>query len=159
MKILRFIPIMIALLCISCQEEEEDDGDKFSDWDGTWKTDKDRPPKNLKGTTWKLTGILDTQDDVLIKPDPKYCEACYTIKFQTRSHALGIVSWFAISFDLTNFRLHDGYDDFGYPFIDDNADIFRQCLIAISSYSLTPDELKILSEKHKKCLIFKLIEP
>ena len=38
---------------------------------------------SLQGTKWKLAGIVDSQVDTLIKLEPKDCEECYTLVFDT----------------------------------------------------------------------------
>jgi len=40
----------------------------------------------LQGTKWKLVGVFDVETDTLIKElDPKHCEECYTLTFDTDS--------------------------------------------------------------------------
>ena len=41
----------------------------------------------LKGSKWKLTGIVDTQTDELRVLEPTDCEECYTLTFITNSTA------------------------------------------------------------------------
>jgi hypothetical protein len=42
----------------------------------------------LKGTKWKLAGIVDVRTGVLKELEPKDCEQCYTLEFDTDSTAL-----------------------------------------------------------------------
>ena len=39
------------------------------------------PPTTLRGTKWKLEGIVDTQTGELIELEPKNCDECYTLSF------------------------------------------------------------------------------
>ena len=57
---------MIVLFCLSCQKKDEAD-----------------ETSNLSGTNWKLAGIVDTKTGVLTKIEPKDCEKCYTLTFDT----------------------------------------------------------------------------
>ncbi|MDR2126334.1 MAG: hypothetical protein LBP63_05860 [Prevotellaceae bacterium] len=43
----------------------------------------------LKGTKWKLAGIVDTETGVLKELEPKDCEQCYTLDFDTDTTAHG----------------------------------------------------------------------
>ena len=143
---------MLVLLCLSCQNKDEG---KLPDLDGNWKTDKDTPPQNLKGTNWKLVGALDTQENIFKELEPKDCEECYTLTFETNNIASGYSVSLIVYVDLSDFNKYE-IEDISEP---SDGDIFRQIIVGITSYSVTSGELKIFSDIHKTCLIFKPIEP
>jgi len=59
MKKLVFILLVICLTGIACEKKEQ----------------------SLKGTFWKLAGIMDVQTGILTELEPKDCEQCYTLIF------------------------------------------------------------------------------
>ena len=71
MKIFKFIPVIMILCCWSCQTQNEP------------------ASTNLKGTKWKLTGIVDAQTGDLKVLEPIDCERCYTFLFDTDTTAWG----------------------------------------------------------------------
>jgi hypothetical protein len=42
-------------------------------------------PEDLRGTMWKLAGIVDVKTGVLTELEPKDCERCYTLEFDMDS--------------------------------------------------------------------------
>ena len=47
---------------------------------------------SLKGTKWKLAGIVDTETGDLKELEPKDCDECYTFTFDTDSTAIGWIT-------------------------------------------------------------------
>ena len=47
---------------------------------------------NLQGTKWKLIGIVDIQTGVLTELEPRDCNECYTITFDTDGTFSGVTS-------------------------------------------------------------------
>ncbi len=72
MKSLRIIFFLFLLTSLSCQQKEE--GFNSS---------------QLKGTQWKLAGFFDPTSNTLKVAEPKDCNDCYTLNFDTDSTATG----------------------------------------------------------------------
>ncbi|MDR1199497.1 MAG: hypothetical protein LBK94_10910 [Prevotellaceae bacterium] len=52
--------------------------------------DNEKENVSLKGTKWKLEGIVDAKTGILTELEPKDCEECYTLTFDTDISAHGM---------------------------------------------------------------------
>ena len=159
MKIFRFIPIILMILCVSCQNEDgEQTNLKLPEIDGViWKTDKDATP-NLIGTRWKLESAVSTiTGESKVLEGTKDCEKCYTLMFETNTEACGTSIFFKVCVDLSDFKRHMGLNDFLE--IPEDSSLFRHVLARITAYSATSNKLIIFSDEARSYLIFKMIEP
>jgi len=118
-------------------------------------------PTSLKGTKWKLAGIVDDETGVLQVLEPKECEECYTLTFDTDSTATVLSINITLKLDLLhfppevfiNFMLWgERYDKDGAVYYD--SQIFRDAIRLADSYMLSPKELKLFG-RYGNCLSFK----
>ena len=155
MKILKIIPMMI-LFCVSCQTHN----------------DEEKPaPTYLKGTKWKLVGMVDTSTGELKELKPIDCEECYTLTFDTDYTAAAYSVQTTLQLDLLNLNPDimltdllwcEKYDKDGEYYCD--SDYFRSAIIKPKSYSATSDEFKlfsrtIISWKDCKSTVYLLFKP
>jgi len=152
-----FISLCAFLFCISCGSNIEN-GNNNGDDNG-----KETELKHLKGTKWKLAGIMDTQTNVLTELEPKDCADCYTLTFISDTEAEGfggphlkLPKMEIIRIDLTML---------GELFIElmgreENNWRFISALYSINtkSYSFTSTELKIINTVDNYYLLFKRIK-
>ena len=112
-------------------------------------------PYCLKGTNWKLEGIVDTETDSLKILEPQDCEDCFTFNFKTDSSAFG----YSVVNELY-LVLGPGMHKF-YVMTDalDPGDglLFNHIMYSTTSYGLdlSKNELKFYYDNRKKYLLFK----
>jgi hypothetical protein len=123
------------------------------------------PSQSLESTKWKLASIVDTETGTLKELEPKDCEECYVLTFDTDSSFL--------TFSSTN-ELGGGYiaDYETYSFqvtcfggtkvgeIGDGqlyARLFGEGLI--QSFSVSKNELRLYYNDNKNYLLFKSQQP
>jgi hypothetical protein len=135
---------MLLLIVVSCGNSEEPSAsDEVEDCDNTEQYDN---PK-LKGTAWKLVGIVDSKTGVLIELEPKHCVECYTLTFETDRifHVRGVDRTFKMDLDNLNLEVTA---DLQYGIYDGNLyrdnDDFRRAVASAKSYSVTREELRLL---------------
>ena len=149
-----FISLCAFLFCISCGSNV-DNGNTGDD------NGKETELKHLKGTKWKLAGIMDTQTNVLTELEPKDCAECYTLTFISDTEAEGfggpdfkLPAMEKTRIDLTllgNYMIdHRGREDNNYTYI------IR--LYGSKSYSFTSTELKVINVVGNYYLLFKRIK-
>ena len=138
------------------------------------------PPTTLKGTSWKLSGVVDCQTGDIMKLEPTDCDDCYSITFLGDS----IFNYKSIkAVDTKNLSrldlIHDPIQPWGFAGDEEplylyedshHTDVNGECVpcndnylfcygIAYSkSYKLTHNELKLYFEYEEKYyyLLFKL---
>ena len=122
------------------------------------------PNDNLQGSKWKLAGIGSLDKIALQVLEPKNCEKCYTLTFDTDSTFQ--------TFSSTN-ALHGIYSadygtqkikitDFGGTKIGEigdgnlywNHDIWH----TVQTFSLQKDELRLYYNENKNYLLFRLLK-
>ena len=111
----------------------------------------------LKGTSWKFAGIIDTLTGELEELEPKDCEECYTLTFVTNTKA----EWYGLFFDdivlkhELDLHLIGKYEieDIGRP---KGLDKFIRSLYAhnTKSYSVNSKELKFINNVDNYYLLF-----
>ena len=117
---------------------------------------------NLQGTKWKLTGIVDVQTGNLTELEPKDCNECYTLMFDTDStfltfssvNELGggyIADYETYSFQIIYFGGTKIGENGGGQLYVDPFDT-----MTIQAFSLKENELKLYYDSKKKYLLFKL---
>ena len=153
MEKFKLMLIMFILVCISCQSKME--GDKRNADDDTVSTEKnkevedDLPPTNLKGTTWKLNGIVNTKTGQIKKLEPADCEACYSLLFDTDYSftAIGVGKRYKVDFlsltpnILTDDLFCERYDKDGLDYCD--ADDFRKLIPSVDSFSVHSEGIRL----------------
>ena len=108
--------------------------------------DKTEQFADLKGTSWKLVGIVDIETGILQELDPKHCIECYTLTFETDRVLLVRGITFTFKIDLDNLSpwvfddlILEKYD--GNYYLD--SDKFRRTVSGAVSYSVTDNELRL----------------
>ena len=117
---------------------------------------------NLQGTEWKLIGIVDVEVDNLTELEPKDCEKCYTLTFDTDSTFLTFSSVNELGggyiADYENYSFQIIY--FGGTKIGEIGDgeLYVKPFenMTLQSFSLTENELRLYYNNKKKYLLFKL---
>jgi hypothetical protein len=114
----------------------------------------------LNGTKWKLAGIVDLETNTLTELEPKDCEECYTLTFDTDTTLSALSISRKVYIDLNQYprnieaMLHIQSHNDGEKFCD--------AILAVEAYSTTSKELKLfyndLYDEGKKYLLFKIIE-
>ena len=111
---------------------------------------------SLKGTKWKLAGIVDTRTGDLKVLEPKDCEECYTLMFDTDFTAIILSVNMILKIDLQHLSEHDIPQEFidkmlfCEKYYEDGEDycdsyLYRWGIAFASSFTATPLELKLFS--------------
>jgi hypothetical protein len=108
------------------------------------------PQISLKGSTWKLAGIVDIKTGTVKKLEPSNCESCYILTFDTDSIFTAISLWQRFKVDLRIWNpighevlVCEAYDQDGKDYCD--SDDFVRAINAIESYTVTSDELRLVT--------------
>jgi len=143
--------------------------------------DGDNPSTSVRGTKWKLLGMVDVQTDEINELYPKDCAECYMLDF-FGDYRIGIRSlWATTIFDLLRLERVDnpppsGWQQ-GYVPMDtwtseydtndeihdakakEDSYIFRYSIDNVKSYEITSNELKLFFVYNEKnfYLLFKLV--
>jgi hypothetical protein len=119
----------------------------------------------LKGTKWKLIGIVDAETGVLQELEPQDCAECYMLVFDTDNN---IVKAHIMNDDILNLNLQNLtpayipdrlYPEF-YPIYGEyysDCMIFRAYIIGTEAYAATSKELKLyyVDSNTNKYILFK----
>jgi len=112
-------------------------------------------PYCLKGTNWKLEGIMDTETDSLKILEPQDCEACFIFYFRTDSSAFG----YSTGNELYLVLGPSGIHKFSTTLAGETGDglLFLNTMGSVTSYGLDlgKNELKFYYDNRKKYLLFK----
>jgi hypothetical protein len=129
-KILSFAAILLMLTsAFTCGKEDKKDNEIVS----------------LKGTKWKLSGIVDVQTGILKELEPKDCEQCYTLMFDTDTTAwLHSVSNEGIAYINRNPPILSTVTERGEG---GDGYLFVNVLPFITSYKYESDKLKFFYQK------------
>lgn len=169
---------MFALICFSCEykmgadnvapdSEEQTENDEFIE------NDVPAPiyPANiqLKGTKWKLEGVVNIKTGEMITLQPDDCDSCYTLTFHSDSVAevKAITIYTKLDLGILNptiwwedILILEKYDKDGKWY---NATPFRLSVAIIKSYSVSANELKIYHNIyyffHSYTLLYSLFKP
>ena len=132
-----FIQLCIIMFCLSCSSNSD--------------------VRFLKGTKWKLAGLVDTQTGELEELEPKSCDTCYSFTFDTDNTAFGnsITNYIGVFLipELRIIVLTEAYD---YN-VGDAAN-FYDAIQSVVSYDLKKNELKFYYNENKNYLLFNRIE-
>jgi hypothetical protein len=139
-KILSFVAILLVMVsAFTCGKEKENE------------------ITSLEGTKWKLAGIVDMQTGEMTELEPKDCEQCYMLVFDTDSTAWG------------KSVINDIYVDLSKPFMtvptyaydhkNGDVQLFYDTMGSIGSYKVEKNQLKFFYNSNKNYLLFKRIKP
>ena len=121
---------------------------------------EDLQPTFLKGTAWKLSGIVDIQTGELRKLEPEDCEACFTLSFDTDYSFIALIINSRWKLDLCNLKPAnvlvypakcEPYEgkNYGSSYHD-----FSNALMTTSSFSADNDELKLFCYSGRSYMSF-----
>jgi hypothetical protein len=123
---------------------------------------------NLKGTKWKLNGIVDIETSELKELEPAHCKECYTLTFETDYFApfrsINIIRNVDLLHLLEN--IPEEFNDMALrceKYFEDNVDYcdsqeFRDGMAFTISYIITSNELKLFPRYRGYYLSFKPFE-
>ncbi|MDR2690727.1 MAG: hypothetical protein LBB73_00245 [Dysgonamonadaceae bacterium] len=109
----------------------------------------------LTGTQWKLAALVDMQTGKSVEPEPKECNKCYTLVFNSDTTATGrsILNELRFAVTPSNIKMlgmtkiWDGENN--------NVALFYNALHTIDTYEYSEGELKIYYDSKKKYLSYK----
>jgi len=118
-------------------------------------------PENLEDV-WKLTGIVDVETNELRVLEPKDCDKCYTLKFNTDStfstlSSINVLGG-AYKADYITNSIH--IFNFGGTKIGETGDgyLWWDIFPTIQLFSMKENELRLYYNNKKNYLLFKLLE-
>jgi hypothetical protein len=122
------------------------------------------PPEDMKGTKWKLAGVVDVGTGGLRELEPKACAECFTLTFYSAHEALGRSVLAGTAIDLLNLRKYiveyiSEASWAGDPSLRIDGDLFRNIMVSIESFAVTSEELKLFYKNKTEYLLFKRIQP
>ena len=110
----------------------------------------------LIGIKWKLAGIVNTNTDEFTVLEPRDCERCYTLSFDTDSTA---TVWSASNIFLIRLQpivqVVLETEALGLDFYVEDAMLFCKAIKSISSYDISKNEVKFYFKENKNYLLFK----
>jgi hypothetical protein len=164
MKKLKILVFLFGILLFSIGCSNNDDLSKNNDelsGDDKELSGGDEDILSLSDTNWKLAGFVDVQTDELTEADPKRCETCYTIKFETDSTGFGK----SVANEISVILYGQSQAIFNvatevYDKIIGNVALFYDAIEAVDSYKAENDELKFFYKKDDKpyYLLYKLAD-
>jgi hypothetical protein len=140
------LAVGVLAFCCSCKGEQEPPEPEPS------------IPIPLEGTKWKLAGIVDVKTGALKELEPKNCEKCYTLEFDSDSiaHGKSIANRIGvILYPKTRFGLETLIGDSH----NGDAQLFYDSWETIDSYRTKENELRFFYNNKRNYLLYKLIEP
>ncbi|MDR1526532.1 MAG: hypothetical protein LBS46_02540, partial [Dysgonamonadaceae bacterium] len=143
MKTLKYLLFAVLALSISmaCSEDVVSGTDISDDETG------------LTGTKWQLAAFIDVQTRESIEPEPKDCNRCYTLEFDSDTTATGKSALNTLHFIVTpstiEMSLMTEIGDSHYG----NVDLYYEALQTLDTYECNKDELKIYYAEKKKYLL------
>jgi len=112
------------------------------------------PEFPLKGTKWKLAGIVDAQTGNLKVLEPQDCDRCYTLEFETDTSGVGgsVANWLVVRLTpkvaiWCATHLYDTRED---------SRLFEDFIERLQYYEKRGDKLKFYDNNHNY-LLYKLL--
>jgi hypothetical protein len=143
-KIIKTTAILLILAGIfSCGKDKDND--------------ENNVPVSLEGTKWKMAGIVDVRTGKLKELEPKDCDKCYTLVFNSDSTANGKSVLNRIHMELspkTFIGTATYMDDSGIG----NVQLFYDAIKTIDSYKFVNNELRFFYNSKQNYLLFKFVK-
>jgi hypothetical protein len=117
----------------------------------TWKL------AHLEGTKWKLVGIVDVKTGVLTELDPKDCERCYTLVFESDSIALGYSVANRMYLCLSP-KLIIGVATEIYDSMNGDVQLLYDAMETMGSYTIRNNEMKLFYNNKRNYLLYKSVQ-
>jgi len=119
----------------------------------------------LVGTKWKLVGIVDDETNSLKVLEPKDCDNCYTITFNSVYSDCNIMFYSSINELTGSYIINDGTQEINILIkggtkageIGD-GDLWRNIFPNVKSFFYKENELRLYYNDQKNHLFFKMIE-
>jgi hypothetical protein len=108
----------------------------------------------LTGTQWKLAALVDMQTRESIEPDPKECNKCYTLEFDSDTTATGQSILNELRFIVTSSNIKMLEMTEIWDGENNNVDLFYDALLTIDTYEYSRDELKIYYDEGRYYLLY-----
>jgi len=147
-----FISLCAFLFCISCSSNV-DNGNNTGDDNG-----KETEIKSIKGTKWKLEGIVDIKTDIIKEIEPKICVRCYTLTFNEDNSFSGFTSTneFLGTYDSSTSSIKI----LGLTKVNEllDGEEFLNTLINMQTFSIQKNKLKLFNKEYSNYLIYKPIQ-
>jgi hypothetical protein len=109
----------------------------------------------LTGTQWKLSALVNVQTGGLIEPEPKACDKCYTLAFDSDSTATGQSVLNRLHFSVTPSNIEMYMMTEMWDGENNNVALFYDALLTIDAYEYNNRELKIYYDNRSKYLSYK----
>ncbi len=142
-KFIYGIILLSLLLAISCNDNTTDNNTIQSE-------------AQLEGTKWKLIGFYDVEKNELREVEPKNCEKCFTLEFDTDSTAQGM-SLLNYVYCRLKPKLIMGKITKAYEITGDGTMYTDTILPKVENYSCKEDVLKFYYNNKKNYLLYVLI--
>ena len=111
----------------------------------------------LVGTKWKLVGFFDVEKNTLREAEPKDCEDCYTLYFDTDSTASGKSTNNAIQLNIINWKVGGTkageLSEDGWMYMDILGDKAKSY-----SYEKEDNKLKFYYNNKKNYLLYRALK-
>jgi hypothetical protein len=117
----------------------------------------------LEGSKWKSIGIVDIESGLLRELEPKDCEECFTLEFYTDTD---ISTYTAANIGLGLYNVDYvtcavSFANISYTMVMERPDsdwrLWDRTLLAIESFSLHENELKLYYDGNSNYLLMKRI--
>jgi len=145
MKIIKLILILLFISSSWSCEKDDRQTDK--------EDDRQTEINLLKGTEWKLGGIVDVAANTVTILEPEDCKECYTLAFDTDSTASGKAV--TASAGIKNlYDLSDKFDDTDIEELISDAELYREIIRSITSFTYINGELKFFYNDNKNYLLY-----
>jgi len=141
------IALCIVLFSWSCKSKMENEVGQLS---------------SFEGTKWKLAGIVDEQTGDIKALEPKNCEKCYTIEFETDSTfstysaSNGFAVKYEINFETNDIRIVELFGTEKGEIGD--GDLYLEALWDLENFSQKNNELRLYYNGNKNYLSFKSLK-
>ena len=119
----------------------------------------------LKGTKWKLVGIVDSETNTMEVLEPKDCEKCYTLMFDSDKYAYAgynIVYYSASNELVGNYEVNYATQTISFTRPGGtkiaemgDGDMLREIIPTIQSFLFQGNELRLYNNSQKNYLLFK----
>jgi len=117
--------------------------------------DSSKESSPLKGTSWKLVGIVDTETGILREFERKDCEKCFTLTFEPlhrfgytfnfSAHCLANEIWGRYTADYKTGRIVVTKFGGTRVYVGGDAHLFYRALHFMHTFVLTENELRLYS--------------
>jgi hypothetical protein len=113
--------------------------------------------EGLEGTKWKLAGIVDVKTGILTELEPKNCERCYTLVFESDSIAWGYSVLNRMQLCLSP-KLIIGIVTYIYDNMNGDVQLLYDAMETMGSYAIKNNEMKLFYNNKRNYLLYKSVQ-